>query len=138
MKHLYFKNTDKNELQIFLNNCTDELTTFRYFKKRNLDTINSHLLSNLVFLDETPIAYFHLEKEEDLIWFGICVSKQYQSYGIGSLILNKVICFAKLNNITSLHLTVDCENVMAINLYIKYKFKIKKIKDTVIHMILQL
>jgi GNAT superfamily N-acetyltransferase len=138
VKHLYFKNTDKQHLQIFLSNCTNELETFRYFKKRKLDIIDSHLLSNLVFLDETPIAYFHLEKENDLIWFGICVSKQYQSYGIGSLILNNVISFAKLNNITNLHLTVDCENTMAVNLYIKYKFKIKKIKDNVIHMILDL
>jgi RimJ/RimL family protein N-acetyltransferase len=138
MKKIYIKDTDKQQLQLFLNNCTDELKNFRYFKKRKLDIVDSHLLSNLVFLNETPIAYFHLEKENNLIWFGICVNKKYQKFGIGSLILNNVISFAKLNNLKSIHLTVDCENIAAINLYTKYKFKIKKISDSIINMVLDL
>jgi len=138
MLNLIFKKTDKKYLKQFLSSCTDELNYFRYFNKRKLTVIKNQILSNLVFLNKIPIAYFHLEKENNVFWFGICINKKYHQFGIGSLIMRTVITFCKLNDIKTINLTVDADNSSAISLYLKYKFKIKKIKDTTIHMVLDI
>jgi len=138
MINLIFKKTNKKYLQQFLSSCTDELDHFRYFDKRKLNVIQDQILTNLIFIDKTPIAYFHIEKENNTFWFGICINKKYHQFGIGSLIMNTVISFCKLNNIKTINLTVDADNNSAISLYLKYKFKIKKIKDSTIHMVLDI
>ena len=52
--------------------------------------------------------------------------------------MRTVITFCKLNDIKTINLTVDADNSSAISLYLKYEFKIKKIKDTTIHMVLDI
>jgi RimJ/RimL family protein N-acetyltransferase len=138
MKNIHFKKTNTKNLKKFLSICKEELKTFRYFNKRSISIIKTHVLNNIIAIDDLPIGYFHLEKENNIFWFGVCISKKYQSNKLGSLILSYVISFCLFNNIKKINLTVDAHNTKAIHLYIKYKFKIKKINGGMIHMILEL
>ena len=138
MKNIIFKKTNIKNLKTFLTTCKEELQAFRYFNKRPLSIIKKHALNNIIIVDHVPVGYFHIEKENNIFWFGVCISKKYQSNKLGSLIISYVISFCLLNNIKEINLTVDTNNVKAINLYTKYKFKIKKINASAIYMVLQL
>jgi RimJ/RimL family protein N-acetyltransferase len=75
-------------------------------------------------LNDIPIAYFHLEIDNNKCWFGVCVNKMYQGIGVSSLIINYVKVFCTLNNIGRIHLTVDSDNTVAINAYNKQGFTV--------------
>lgn len=123
---IVFFDQDEVALSSFLSSCEDELKTFRYFNNRPLSVCNKHCLSKIISIDDVPAAYFHLEKENEKYWFGICVKKRYQGIGISTLILNYVKVFCIVNNIDRIHLTVDNHNFIAINAYLKQGFSVFK------------
>lgn len=54
--------------------------------------------------------------------FGICISKEYWSYGIGKVLLENVLMWADNVGIKKISLTVVQANTKAIQLYKKYGF----------------
>lgn len=114
-------NENKNYLESFL--CNKIPNTFRYFKTRNVDIIKNHILTVLYIKDEVPIAYGHIDAENNINWLGICVLEEYQGQGIGKKVLNFLLDYAKENSI-NLQLSVDKNNEIAINLYLKNNFKV--------------
>ena len=53
----------------------------------------------------------------------IVVKKSYRNKGIGSILLESLIEYAKSNNKEKIYLEVNCKNSFAIKLYEKYGFK---------------
>jgi GNAT superfamily N-acetyltransferase len=110
-------------LKSFISNSLPD--TFRYFKNRPVDVIKNHVLTILYNVDDVPVGYGHIDYDEtnDKLWLGVCVLKEYQGKGIGKLIVKYLINFFYEQSIRKLYLTVDSNNIAAINLYIKYGFK---------------
>ena len=96
--------------------------TFRYFNTRTVDVINNHLVTLLILIDNQPVAYGHLEPENNVIWLGICVLPENAGKGFGKLMMNSLIKRAVELKIPVIDLTVDKTNVSAINLYEQFAF----------------
>lgn len=110
-------------LKCFIENLGDAVLTFRYFNKRDIEVVKSHLVSILLVKNNEPVAYGHLEKEANTVWLGICVLPEYKGQRIGSTIMKELISLGQQNNIESIDLTVDISNTNAISLYEKFNFK---------------
>ena len=111
-----------NLLREFINSCGNSKDSFRYFNTRPLDIISNHVLTILAFNDSVPVGYGHLDKEGDKIWFGIAVAENYKGKGIGKKVMQYLIEYADNNKILELHLSVDSDNVIAVNMYNKFNF----------------
>lgn len=99
---------------IFLSQIKDP--NFRYYNTRKECP---HTYS-IVLQSDTGryIGYAHIDEG----WLGIYIEDRFQNQGIGSLILNYIINYSKMNDIRYLKLTVDKTNKRAIGLYKKYGF----------------
>jgi ribosomal protein S18 acetylase RimI-like enzyme len=66
--------------------------------------------------------------------FGICILKDYQNQGLGSILIEKIIKLSKDHNLYKISLIVRSDNINAIKLYKKYKFQIegRLLKETLI------
>ncbi|MBW7835268.1 MAG: GNAT family N-acetyltransferase [Sphingomonadales bacterium] len=106
----------------FLNLAGSSLQSFRYFSTRNLDIIRNHVATILLFLNEEPIGYGHLDKDGKNIWLGICIAEAYRGKGLGTVLIKKLIEIAKLRGVSELSLRVDRDNINAITLYKSNKF----------------
>jgi ribosomal protein S18 acetylase RimI-like enzyme len=111
---------NKHYLTSFLSNELPD--TFRYFKKRTIDIIQNHLLTLVILKDDVPVAYGHIDFEENKYWFGVCVLREFQNQGLGKLIMNFIFNNEKLKNINEIYLSVDKINANAINLYKQFDF----------------
>lgn len=94
-----------------------------------------HIKDNFGFLfpddsDETGHGEFYIDC--------LCVFKEYQRQGIGSILVNAMTDKAKSLNINKIGLLVDTDNVNALNLYKKLGFEIVELKhfisDSYYHM----
>jgi ribosomal protein S18 acetylase RimI-like enzyme len=96
---------------------------FRYYNKREpLLIIKNHIYT--VLLSDTSkniVGYGHIDYE-NVNWIGLCVLDEYRGLGYGKSILAHLINHAISLNIEKLYLTVDNDNMIAINLYKKYGF----------------
>ncbi len=113
---------DTDDLKMFLDNCGVSLQTFSYFDKRSFDVLNDHVLTLLIFDNDKPVGYGHLDKEGDVIWLGICVSEQSLNKGYGGIIMRELLSYADDNNL-DIQLSVMKNNIVAYNLYKKFDFK---------------
>lgn len=130
---------DEKDLVSFLSNAGSSLNTFRYFSTRTLSILNNHLTTILLYEDEKPAGYGHLDKDGETIWLGICVSENKERKGYGKLIMDRLIKEAQLRNISLINLSVDINNHSALKMYVKYGFKIcNEIKPGIILMELEL
>lgn len=116
--------SDVKTLKILLSKSKNGLQTFRYFSKRKLNIINSHLISIIMIENENPIAYGHIEEENGKYWLGILVSDCGSGKGIGKNMMTVLINSAFSFQVKEIHLTVDKINEKAIKLYKKFGFKI--------------
>lgn len=126
------KNTieDIQLLAEFLDNAGNSLTTFRYFGKRPLNTIQNHKYTILVLSeDNIPVGYGHLDPQGDIIWLGICVSENEVGKGYGKIIMADLTQKADSDEISELVLQVDKANVNAVSLYKKFNFITTEQKD---------
>ena len=139
---------DVEQLRQFLEHAGTSLKSFRYFQKRPLEVIKNHLCTFLLLDEETPVAYGHLDvtdeqtiasncdsKEkgfttEKTIWLGIAVADGYKGKGLGLLMMNQLISFAKLHGVKKIRLSVDNDNEAAIALYEKLGFRRQERKET--------
>ena len=106
-----------NLLENFVLNLEEALNTFRYFTKRDLNIVKTHIVSFLVLENDMPVAYGHLEQYESIVWLGVCVLPNYQGRKLGLMVMNELISKAKKKKIHEIYLTVDRQNKAAINLY---------------------
>lgn len=118
---MIIKKATEDDLKIFINEAGNSLNTFTYFKKRQLNIINNHVLTILGYIDDKPIAYGHLDKENNDIFLGICIVDKFKGKGYGNYIMKELCNFANTNNLT-LKLSVYKENINAIKLYQKFGF----------------
>ncbi|WP_348823516.1 GNAT family N-acetyltransferase [Flavobacterium aestuarii] len=130
---------DEKDLVSFLNNAGSSLNTFRYFSTRTISILNNHITTILLYEDQNPVGYGHLDKDGETIWLGICVSENKERKGYGKLIIDRLIEEAQLKNISRINLSVDINNHNAVKMYVKYGFVIcNEIKPGIILMELEL
>lgn len=122
MGMIKIKDADVNGINAFLLNAGSSLNRFRYFTTRHIDIIKGHLKTLLLFEDDVPIGYGHLEQEDQIVWLGIALSEKYIGLGYGKVILNELLKIAKENKIGSVSLSVDADNSKAIGLYERFGF----------------
>lgn len=129
---------DEKDLVSFLSNAGSSLNTFRYFSTRTPSILNNHITTILLYEDERPVGYGHLDKDSEVIWLGICVSENKERKGYGKLIMDRLIEEAQLKNISRINLSVDINNHDAVKMYVKYGFRIcNEIKPGIILMELE-
>ncbi|QEC41047.1 GNAT family N-acetyltransferase [Pseudobacter ginsenosidimutans] len=113
-------------LQDFLNSAGKSLLTFRYYSKRPLTVVGQHLCTLLLMSDEQPVAYGHLDRENEKIWLGIAVAEGYTEKGLGRKMMDQLIGKARQNSWSEIFLSVDKSNSAAIPLYQTYGFTIAR------------
>ena len=113
-------------LKRFIANLGEHQNHFRYFNNRPIETIKTHLVTLLFLKDSIPVAYGHLEKEGKDLWLGVATAYGYAGMGLGTIMLDNLIAYAKLKKELNISLTVDKENEKAINLYKKKGFTLTK------------
>ena len=112
-------------LRIFLKNAGDSLKKFRYFKHRPLNIISHHRYTILIFdNNKTPVAYGHLDPDQEIVWLGICVSEAATGKGYGRQIMTNLINEASRIGLKEIFLKVDSNNTKAISLYQNFCFDI--------------
>jgi len=115
--------SDKVELlKRFLSSAGSSLESFRYFKNRPLSILKNHIVTCILIEGDEPIGYGHLDKEDNKIWLGIAVSANFRGKGVGTMIMNFLILKANEEKLGLLHLTVDVDNIPALNLYKRFGF----------------
>jgi ribosomal protein S18 acetylase RimI-like enzyme len=108
------------DIKKFIESNPNGRKKFRYFDKRNFEIIESHLKTLLMFENEKILGYSHLDKEGDDVWFGIIICDECVGLGYGSILMKET--FSDYDGIVKL--SVDKDNISAINLYKKNNFKI--------------
>ncbi|MCB0507850.1 MAG: GNAT family N-acetyltransferase [Chitinophagales bacterium] len=110
-------------LELFLQKMGNSKHSFRYFESRSLDILQQHVITLLYVEDDEPIAYGHLDKEDDIVWLGIAVAENQKGKGLGNKIMQALIENAKQLYVEKIRLSVDKDNAIAIKLYEKFGFK---------------
>ena len=106
----------------FLINAGRSLETFRYFEKRSLESINSHLITYVLIKEMQVIGYGHLERENEKVWLGIAIVESQMGMGYGLYMMDSLLDFARKQQIGQVHLSADKVNIGAIKLYEKVGF----------------
>ena len=125
MKIIQITPNNVSILKQFISNIGTSGSSFRYYHNRNVDVIKNHIVT-LVGCNESniPIAYGHLDKENSIIWLGICVSEKYVGMGFGSMMMQKLIEYGNILSVEKVKLSVDRSNSSAISMYKKFGFKL--------------
>jgi GNAT superfamily N-acetyltransferase len=122
--------TDKNEIARLLTKCSNGIKSFRYFDKRPLEIIQNHKVTIIGYDNNNhPVAYGHLDSEDEKVWLGVLVADDMRGKGMGNQILDFLISFAIENKINRICLSVDNNNSIAIDLYKKKGFVETKRND---------
>lgn len=132
LKNITFK--DKYFIDEFIKNLGKSGKTFRYFNTRDSTIVKQHIVTFLFFINNTPIAYGHLDQEEDIVWLGIAIAEKYTGKGFGKLIMQHLTEYADNNNINTIRLSVDKENLSAIKLYYKFNFTLALEKNNTLYL----
>jgi len=116
-------NTDR--LQKFIDGFNGEQHSFRYFKHRTVHVVVNHIFTFLLLRGEQAVGYGHLDKENDRVWLGIVVKKEYQGLGLSKEIMKILINKAIELNVATIYLAVDDDN-KAKKLYGNFGFTLKE------------
>lgn len=119
-------------LERFIATMGNSSESFRYFKSRPISVIANHLCTVLLFVNNEPIGYGHLDKEGNDVWFGIAVCQDFLGQGNGKIIMEYLIDKADYLRLPELKLSVDESNVQAIKLYKKLGFVKLREKDGIL------
>lgn len=93
--------------------------TFRYYETRSLSNFKNHKHHFFLKVENEVVGYGHLDFEGKL-WLGMFVTDNFIGQGYGKIILQKLIDISEHD----LYLSVDKDNISAINLYLRNGFKI--------------
>ena len=124
------KPEDLNQLKVFLSSLNEGASSFRYYKNRPLTIISRHHVTILGFEHNVPMAYGHIETENNTNWLGVAVSDNSVGKGAGTKMMNELLEFCREQKINPIHLTVDHDNVSAIRLYEKFDFILETEHDS--------
>ena len=94
---------------------------FRYFDSRTIDCLKNHVTTLLFKSNDEIFGYTHIDKHDEQYWFGIYIVPEYRNKKLGKLLMNYTI----QNNMylcNTIYLTVDNNNIPAIQLYKKNGF----------------
>lgn len=107
----------------------------------NYNILKQELLSQNSYLFVAKTKSLQTENTENIIGFAgvqfildesnitnIVIQKDFRNQGIGHLLLNELINFSKQNNMSSITLEVNENNLYAIKLYNKFNFNITGIR----------
>lgn len=122
MKFRAVKYPEIADLEYFIKSAGSSLSSFRYFNKRPFSVIQNHACT-WILLDPTPVAYGHLDVENNQVWLGISVLENQKGRGYGQQMMQKLIESAQEKNIHNIRLCVDVDNTPAQALYAKVGFK---------------
>ena len=128
------KDATLDDVDHFLQRAGASLKSFRYFDKRPVEIINTHLITIVVMFESSPVGYGHLDKEDEQVWLGICVAESFGGKGIGNLIMNQLLTDAQKLGVSNIALSVDSNNRKAFNLYRKFGFRIYQVSGSVSYM----
>jgi ribosomal protein S18 acetylase RimI-like enzyme len=123
--------SDSHLLQEFISNNTSNF--FRYFYNRPISVIENHLFTILYIINNKPIGYAHIDNDNGIYWFGICILTSYHNMGIGKKIMTYIFEKDEIKN-KDIFLTVDKNNEYAILLYKKFGFEIIETKNFFLKM----
>lgn len=116
------KSEDIKLLEKFIASMGNSRDSFRYYISRPVSIINNHLFTIILLNNEEPVGYGHLDKEGNSVWLGIAISELYRGQGQGKVIMEYLIDKADELKIKEVRLSVDKNNLAAIQLYNKYGF----------------
>lgn len=122
LKDIIINENNASLIDVFLNKAGSALKTFRYFQKHPKSIIKNHLITYIITDNDAPVCYGHLDKENNTIWLGIAVAEGAQKKGLGTMMMEKLIDFAKEKNVQEISLSVDNDNPAAIKLYKRFGF----------------
>lgn len=116
---------DVDLVRRFLLAAGSSLVKFRYFDKRGLDVLSNHVVTLLAMsedIEAPPCGYGHLDLAKDgTVWLGLCVAASHTGRGVGTALLDKLICEADARRL-DVTLSVDEDNLPAIYVYEKAGF----------------
>jgi len=114
-----------NDLKYFFETkCEISTNFFSYFKTRSYECIKNHLVTNLMYFNNIPVGYSHLDKEDKNVWFGICIADSFKGKKFGEKLTVYTLSQAAEYNVHTVSLSVYRENLTAINLYKKLGFSL--------------
>ncbi len=114
---------ESKDLKIFVSNLSVSSDTFTYFKSRCFDVLDNHILTVLGYINNSPVAYGHLDKDGDTTWLGICVVGSEVRKGYGKKMMDFLIDSANKKKV-DLKLSVKKDNKVAVKFYKNYSFNI--------------
>jgi RimJ/RimL family protein N-acetyltransferase len=109
-----------DELRIFFEN--HKSPHFRYFEKRNYESIKNHLYTRLYIYEDKIFGYGHIDNDENnqKKWLGIFIAEEFRGKKLSKCIMNDLIDNCNEN----IYLTVDLYNKNAFSLYTKIGFNV--------------
>jgi GNAT superfamily N-acetyltransferase len=114
---------DEPLVALFIAKLKKGASFFRYYARRPISIINNHLVTLVLISEENiPLAYGHLEKENNIVWLGIAVADSYQNKGLGKIMLSHLIETARFKLENTISLSVDKNNYIAQKLYRSFGF----------------
>lgn len=127
---------NSDQLNLFINSAGNSLDTFRYFSSRPFTVLSNHLCTLLLFENDIPVGYAHLDRDGENIWLGICIAASKKGKGYGNMLMERLFFEAKQKGVKVIQLSVDKVNLSAISLYEKYGFEGKgELKSGVLLMV---
>ncbi len=114
---------NRNLITRFLEKLGSSKQQFRYFNHRNLEVLDNHLVTLLFLRGNEPVAYGHLDEEDNVVWLGIAVTGPELGKGYGRKMMEALFDEARRRAVRSISLTVDTDNASAIGLYEKFGFE---------------
>jgi ribosomal protein S18 acetylase RimI-like enzyme len=129
IRQISFSSDLKDVQKFFESNCGTSSHSFTYFKKRTYDVIEKHIATFLAYDNFEPIGYSHLDVEDGIVWFGICIGEKYRGRGLGEKLILVTLEEAAKKAIPTVLLSVYKDNLAAINLYKKVGFEVFKEND---------
>jgi ribosomal protein S18 acetylase RimI-like enzyme len=134
------KSASENDIRLHLEACNSQfippldtqVDLVQYAKKLFRKAVTFEALAGLV------AAYFTDKTDKNAFITNVSLLKEYRNQGLASKLMDNCIDYAGKNNIASIRLEVNRNNITALKLYEKYHFKQDQcVKDLVV-MTLQL
>lgn len=129
---LYRSNISYDDVLEVLDNNPNVTKTFRYYQSRTSSHFENHIYHFLAQKKNDIVGYGHLDYD-DKLWLGMFVTDKFVGLGYGKKILQTLINFSKKD----INLSVDKNNISAINLYLGSGFKIYDQTDKIFYCILK-